>query len=108
LDNFADYELIDNEFRDKVMTFNNLKEQFNYPYNMLLLKLYSNCENYICVQGGSAHLITYFYKKMIILHKRGSELNAGAYDGWYKTNGNNELIICKDEDEITQNLKIFI
>ena len=110
LDNFEDNELIENEFKDKVITYENLIKRFDYTYNELLLMLYSNCENYISIQGGSSHFISYFYNKMIVLHKRGSELDAGCYDGWYKNNykeENKTLIICKNEDEITQNLSLF-
>ena len=73
--------------------------------------LYSNCENYISVQGGSSHLISYFYKKIIILHKKGDEVKSGCYNGWYKNNNykeeNKKLIICKNENQILQNLNIF-
>ena len=110
LDNFNDDELIENEFKDKVIIFNNLIKKFNYTYNELLLMLYSNCENYISVQGGSTYLINYFFNKMIILHKQGDEIKAGSYDGWYKNNykeENKNLIICKNEEEIIENLNIF-
>ncbi len=74
--------------------------------------LYSNCTNYISVQGGTSHFISFFYNKMIILHIRGQELICGAYDGWYKeTNAeeiNKKLIICDSYDEIKNNLDIFL
>jgi len=111
VDEFGDYELIENEFKDKVITYNNLIKKLNYTYNELLLMLYSNCENYISVQGGSAYLMSYFFNKMIVLHKKGAEVRAGSYDGWFKNNNykeeNKKLIICNNEDEIMQNLNVF-
>jgi hypothetical protein len=110
IDNFPDYHLIENEFKDKVITFYDLLKQYNYIYNELLLMLYSNCDNYICSQGGTGHLISYFYSKLIILHKKGGELNGGSYDGWYKeinNEQNKKLIVCTNYSEIINNLNIF-
>lgn len=110
IDDFPDYDLIENEFKDKVKTFYDLLKQYDYIYNELLLMLYSNCDNYICSQGGTGYFISYFYSKLILLHKKGGELHSGSYDGWYKEtnkNTNKTLIICKDYDEIINNLYIF-
>lgn len=110
IDDFPDYDLIENEFKDKVITFYDLLKQYDYIYNKLLLMLYSNCNNYICSQGGTGHLISYFYNKLIVLHKQGGELHSGSYDGWYKETNkeqNKNLIVCKNYNEIINNLNIF-
>jgi hypothetical protein len=109
-DVLPDYDLIENEFKDKIIIFNDLLKQYNYIYNKLLLMLYSNSTNYICSQGGTAAFITYFYNKLIILHKKGDELKNNSYEGWYKETNKEEnkiLIICKNYDEIINNLNIF-
>jgi hypothetical protein len=54
-----------------------------YSYNHFKLLLHASCENYICVQGGNAHMVSFFFQRMVLLHKRGSELKSGAYSGWY-------------------------
>jgi hypothetical protein len=55
--------------------------------------------------------MSYFFNKMIVLHKKGAEVRAGSYDGWFKNNNykeeNKKLIICNNEDEIMQNLNVF-
>ena len=110
IDEFYDYELIENEFKDIIILFNDLLKSYNYIYNELLLMLYSNCDNYISVQGGSAYLISYFFKKMIVLHLAGKEIESGSYDGWFqKTNReeNKTLIICKSSEDVINNLNIF-
>jgi hypothetical protein len=117
IDEFPDYTLIESEFKDKVVTFYDLLKRYNYIYNELLLMLYSNCENFISSQGGSSHLISFFYKKLIVLHIQGDEYEKGVYDGWYKQtktdendeflNENTELAICKNYDELKENITIF-
>jgi hypothetical protein len=108
-DELNDYELINDKYKDTVILFNDLLKKYpEYCYNKLLLMLYSNCENYVSIQGGSSHLITYFFKNMLVLHKKGDELNT-SYDGWYtKVNNNDKNIrICEYEDMLINNLNIF-
>ena len=114
IQDFDDYDLINNEYKDKLLTMNDLLNKYSdYNYNQLLLMLYSNCSNYISVQGGSNYLISYFFKNIIILHKQGGELGAGTYDddGWIK-DANNEvnknIIICDNDMDILKNLNIFM
>jgi len=54
-----------------------------YSYNHLKLLLHAACQNYVCVQGGNAHMVSFFFQRMVVLHKRGAELRSGAYGGWY-------------------------
>ena len=113
-DDLKDYELIDNEFSETVITFNDLLKQYNYIYNELLLMLYSNCDNYISTQGGASITMSFFYKKMLILHiDGGSELTSGVYDndGIFHDNNNEmnkELVICRNYDQLKEKIKMFI
>jgi hypothetical protein len=125
VDELQDYELIENKYKNTVITFNSILEKYqiysllkkysDYTYNKIILKLFSNCENYICIQGGSAYLTSYFFKKMLILHIRGDEItnhnfNNNCYNGWV-LNMNNEpnkvLTVCRHNDDVTNNLHIF-
>lgn len=112
IDELLDYDMIENDYKNSVLTITDILNQYNYIYNELLLMLYSNCTNYISVQGGTSHFISFFYNKMVLLHKCGRELICGAYDGWYKeTNAeeiNKQLIVCDSYDEIKNNLNIFL
>lgn len=122
IDDLQDYELIENKYKKTIITFNSILEKYkiysllkkykSYSYNNLLLKIYSNCENYICIQGGSAYLINYFFKKMLLLHIRGDEIgpNHNSYNGWFlKMNDepNKNLTICSQNDDVSNNLKMF-
>ena len=122
VEELQDYELIENKYKNTVITFNSLLDKYqtysllkkykDYTYNKIILKLFSNCENYICVQGGSAYLTSYFFKKMLILHIRGDEItnNSNCYNGWM-SNMNNEqnkvLTVCRHNNDIPHNLKMF-
>ena len=114
IEELQDYELIENKYKNKVITFNSILEKYkDYSYNKTLLKLYSNCENYICIQGGSAYLISYFLKNMLLLHIRGDEIqnnNNNCYTGWLlKMNDepNKVLTVCRDNNDIPNKLTMF-
>jgi len=83
LDDLKDYELIVNKYADAVILFDDMLTSMQMIYNRLKLELFASCVNYISVQGGNAHMISLFYEKLLVLHKRGFEYNAGAYTGWY-------------------------
>jgi hypothetical protein len=123
VEELQDYELIENKYKNTVITFNSILEKYqnlslldkkyeDYNYNKIILKLFSNCKNYICVQGGSAYLTSYFYKKMLILHVRGSEIehHVNCYNGWLSNmnnNSNKTIVVCRHKDDIQHNLKMF-
>lgn len=71
-------------FHPDVLLYEDLLQRFpTYSYNHFKLLLHAACENYVCVQGGSNYIVSFFFQRMIVLHKRGSELKSGAYGGWY-------------------------
>lgn len=114
VDVFGDYELINEKYRDDVIPFIQLLEEYNtYTYNELLLRIYANCDNYICVQGGGSFLISYFFKKMIILHIRGPEFedSINAYEGWFKevySEDTHELFVCRDNESLQEKIDVFL
>ena len=83
IEDLQDYELIERKYKNDILLFDNLLAQTSLTYNRMKLELFASCTNYISVQGGNAHMITFFYEKLLVLHKRGFELEAGAYTGWY-------------------------
>jgi len=113
IDEFGDYDLIHAKHREEIIPFIGLLEEYkSYTYNELLLRIYANCDNYICVQGGGSYLISYFFKKMVLLHIRGPELEDGrsSYDGWFKEvniEDTHELLVCHDNESLLQQ-DIFI
>ena len=79
----ADKDMLKARHTD-VILYEDLLQRFpTYSYNHLKLLLHAACENYVCVQGGNAHMVSFFFQRMVVLHKRGSELKSGAYGGWY-------------------------
>lgn len=81
---FDDINYIKNNFND-IIIFDDLFNTFpNYMYNDLKIRLFSICDNYISVQGGGAHFISYFAKKLLIYHVDGKETQNNSYNGWYK------------------------
>jgi hypothetical protein len=95
-DKFPNVHIMQNEFTL-------LKDQVNSNFNMYQLMVYSNCSNFISVQGGSAVFCSYFGGKNLILAKRGDELKVNSYNNWFSKLSNccifvnssyNELISC--------------
>lgn len=55
-------------------------------YNEVKLWLFAKCENYISVQGGGSLLMPFFARRMLVLHKEGSELASSVYKpgSWFR------------------------
>jgi hypothetical protein len=57
-----------------------------YPklsFNELQLRLYSCCQRFVSVLGGSAYLASYFGGTNIVFARRGWEVDCGAYERWF-------------------------
>jgi len=110
LEGLDDYTLIHTKYKDKIILFDDLLLQHNLEYNILKLELYSSCDNYISVQGGGSHLISFFYKRLLLLHIEGKEIDSGAYNGWYLDTrpGDKELTIARTSNELINNLNMFL
>jgi hypothetical protein len=79
----GDIEAIKHAFPD-VVTIQEL--QARYPtlsFNELQLRLYSGCQHFVSVLGGSAFLASYFGGTNIVLARRGWEVDCGAYQRWF-------------------------
>jgi hypothetical protein len=79
----GDIEAVKSTFPDTV-TIQEL--QARYPtltFNELQLRLYSNCQRFVSVLGGSAYLASYFGGTNIVFAQRGWEVDCGAYQRWF-------------------------
>ena len=107
-----DFEMI-NDKHPEVLIFDDIVKREHLAYNSVKLMLYANADNFICVQGGNSYFAAYFIGKMLILHKKGDEVEKGVYtkDGWfYQMNDelNKEVRVTGDETEFINHLSMFM
>jgi hypothetical protein len=79
----GDIEAVKDAFPD-VVTIQELGAK--YPalsFNELQLRLYSGCQRFVSVLGGSAFLASYFGGTNVVLARRGWEVDCGAYERWF-------------------------
>ena len=68
-------------------------------YNQIQLYYFSNCENFLTMNGGGGILASYFGGRNIIYTKFCTELQRGDY-GYYHLLGNSKIMVVKTYDEI--------
>jgi hypothetical protein len=76
-----------------------------YPklsFNELQLRLYSSCQRFISVLGGSAYLASYFGGTNIVLARRGWEVDCGAYKRWFDRFSRARVIAVSSDRELVQ------
>jgi hypothetical protein len=79
----GDIEGVKRAFPDTV-TIQELHSRYpKLSFNELQLRLYSGCQRFISVLGGSAFLASYFGGTNIVLARRGWEVDCGAYERWF-------------------------
>ena len=101
-----DYELLRAEFPG-VLLFNEMLAESDQGYNRFKLSLYADCDNFITVQGGCTPFASFFMGNLLVLHKRGGEIASGAYRGWMletRAEGEKNLVVCKSDTELLQQL----
>ena len=69
----TDFELC-KYFNNKVLNLNDLQKQYNLDYNTLQLKLFSESEGFITMNGGGGILCAYFDKPVVKYVNKGKEL----------------------------------
>ena len=52
-------------------------------FNELQLRLFSGCEKFVSVLGGSSYLASYFGGTNVVYARRGWEVACGAYQRWF-------------------------
>lgn len=79
----GDIEAVKGAFPD-VLTIQELHARHpELGYNELQLRLYSGCERFLSVLGGSSYLASWFGGVNVVYAKRGWEVACGAYDRWF-------------------------
>jgi hypothetical protein len=79
----GDIEAVKRAFPDTV-TIQELHARYpKLSFNELQLRLYSGCQRFVSVLGGSAYLASYFGGTNIVLARRGWEVDCGAYEHWF-------------------------
>ena len=103
---FKDMRILENL---KITTLQDLlKEYPNMNFNEIQLKVMSNCEKFISVQGGLSVLCSYFGGTNIIYHNQGHELKKGAYSGYFtKLSGANIVPVTSYKHLIKESEKHF-
>ena len=69
-------------------------------YNELQLRLYSGCERFVSVLGGSSYLASWFGGVNVVYAKRGWEVACGAYDGWFDRFSGARVVATSTPDEL--------
>lgn len=99
----GDFELIENEYKNDVITLQNLKNKYkNISYNELQLRLFAGCQRFITMNGGHGILASYFGGTNIIYSKKGNtqarELgdNVNSFNRWYYLFGQSNIQVVND------------
>ena len=88
-------------------TIQSLMSKYDLPYNQLQLALHDKCSRFISVQGGSSRIASYFNGTNVILHKQGSELEAGSYVGYFGKLSQVKIFVVEDEKELMSVTKVL-
>lgn len=105
----TDYDLC--KSYNNVYTFQDLMSMYPYfSFNMFQCKVFSLCDKFITVQGGSSYLPGYFAKMNLNLIKKGKEMLPGYYtnpNSWYKKLNGGEIELSTTEDSLIENVQKY-
>ena len=105
INSLGDYLLIENKF-PKVLMLHKIHERHDHlTFNELQLKVYSNCEHFISVQGGNSVLCSYFGGTNVVLAKKGMEIFFKEYENIYPLMAGTELIRVQSYEELLRTVK---
>lgn len=79
----GDIEVVERAYPDVLTIQALLARHPGMGYNELQLRLYSGCERFVSVLGGSSYLASWFGGVNVVYAKRGWEVACGAYDRWF-------------------------
>jgi hypothetical protein len=97
---FNDCDIVRNH--PGVIDANHLYDDYDISFNLFQMLLYSRCNRFISVQGGTSILSSIFGGTNIIFAKNGSEINCGAYDNWYSELSNCRVLHTNQYDVLIQ------
>lgn len=100
----GDYEYIKKNYKDVIIFQDIVKD-----WNETMLKVFTNCEHYITMNGGYSILSSYFGGKNIIYSKKGlhqtQEINYGSFQRWYGEFGNSQIVYVDSYDKLLNKVK---
>ena len=89
---------------NNIIIFQDLLNDTNENWNTVMLKIFSNCEKFITMNGGYSILASFFGGQNIIYSKRGmvqtSEINIGSFWRWYPEFNNAQIKYVSTYDEL--------
>ena len=98
----GDIEAVRRTFSDTV-TIQELHARYpTLTFNELQLRLYSGCQRFVSVLGGSAYLASYFGGTNIVLARRGWEVDCGAYERWFDRFSGARVVAVSSDRELLQ------
>lgn len=97
-------DILKSEFPE-IILFEDLLDKNNIGYNLLQLKLFANCDNFISMQGGSSILSSYFAKNNFIYAVKGQELNYNSYNNWYHEFSGSKIYHHNNYKSLIKNIK---
>ena len=107
-----DYDLINNEFKGKVINIHDLhKKNQDLSFNKLQLMLFANCSKFITMNGGHGILASYFGGENIIMSKFGvpqaKELKpeVNSFYRWYNEFGDSRVLHVPNEKKLISKVK---
>ena len=100
---FEDKSMIQREFSEDVVLFENLSRGLNgdpEDSNLLLFSLMASSDGFLSVQGGMATASAFFGGTTSILIKKGTELTSGGYNYFHRFSGADVQWLTDDESFI--------
>ena len=101
----GDIEAVKAAYPD-VLTIQELHARFpDLGYNELQLRLYSGCERFVSVLGGSSYLASWFGGVNVVYAKRGWEVACGAYNRWFDRFSGARVIATSTPEELRRTVE---
>jgi len=98
----GDIEAVKRAFPDTV-TIQELHADYpDLSFNELQLRLYSGCQRFVSVLGGSAYLASYFGGINIVFARQGWEVDCRAYERWFDRFSGARVVAISSGRELLQ------
>ena len=101
----GDYEHIKKKHKNVII----FQDIHKGSWNETMLKVFSNCEHYITMNGGYSILASYFGGKNIIYSKKGSsqtkEIDIGSFQRWYGEFGDSQIVYVDNYKSLIKKVK---
>ncbi|MHA1696175.1 MAG: hypothetical protein ACTSUG_12970 [Candidatus Helarchaeota archaeon] len=105
--NLKEKNIIRNEFSD-VILFEDLLKNNSIGYNLLQLKVFSNCDYFITIQGGSSIISSFFAKYNFIYAIAGNEIKVNSYNNWYHEFSGSKIYHHNNYKSLLRDIKKYL